>query len=362
MNIGIIGIRGYKSVYSGFETLVTNLVEKSSKKNFYYIFSRQSYKKREESGRIFEELTLFTLKNKYLETPSYAIISTIRSLFLPVDTVLYLSVANTPVIWLQKLKRRKVIVNVDGLDWKRERWNFFGKLYLKTCELIMVRFSDILIADSKYVYEYYTKQYPKKKIIHITYGAGVQKTISSKKTMKKFGLEANRYFLFVGRYTPENKIDDLLLAFIKLKTDYKCVVVGDSFFEKKYKTYLQNIAKNDKRIVFAGFLKRDSYEEILKNCYCYIETKSVGGVHLSLLEAMAFGKCVIARNLPEHKEALSKTGLYFGTDEPVENLTIQMGKILNKRSLVKKLGKLAEGRVEKVYSWDKVIKQYQELF
>src|SRR4030042_5253197 len=347
-NIGIIGIRGYKVVYSGYETFAVNLIEKSSLGDFYHIFSRSLYKNKSDKGKNFKEYLLSTIKNKYLETPFYALTATLKSMSLPIDVVLYLSVANTPFIWFQKLKNRRVVVNVDGLDWKRKRWSFLGKIYLMLCERICLLFADVLIADSKYVFDYYKKNYPKKNITHITYGANIKKR-NSIEFLPKYKLNKYQYFLFVGRLTPENKVEDLLNAFFEIDTKYKCVIVGDSFFEDKYKNFLKNLAKKDHRIIFTGTLKGKAYEEILSNAFCYVETKSVGGVHPSLLEAMEIGNGIIARNSPEHVEALANTGMYFQDGNSVESLRCQMERVLKDKHLVYMFGKLSKKRVNKYF-------------
>lgn len=360
--VGIIGIRGFKVIYSGFETLVSNLVEKSDKKIFYfYLFSRSSYQKKPSLGINFKEIIFPVVNNKYLETPYYAVFSTIYSLFLPLNSVLYLSVANTPFLWLQRLRKRKIIVNVDGLDWKRARWSFMGKVYLKICERICVQFSDVIIADSKAVYKYYRKRYKDINVVHLTYGAEA-KIRKTQTALKKYSMQKNKYFLFVGRLVPENKVEDLILAFKKLGTEYKCVIVGDSFFEEKYKQKLINIVGNDKKIIFTGILKGKAYEEILSHAFCYVETKEVGGVHPSLLEAMAFGNCVIAKNLPEHREVLSNCGLYYAKrEDPAKGLEAKMTIILNNLGLAQSLGVKAKLQVKVGFEWKNVIDGYQQI-
>ncbi|OGM21175.1 hypothetical protein A2714_03115 [Candidatus Woesebacteria bacterium RIFCSPHIGHO2_01_FULL_38_9] len=361
-NIGIIGVRGLEVVYSGFETFVRNLIDRSDRSKFYYfLFSRAGYQKKKSNGENFKDIVVSTLSNKYLETPIYGFFSTIYSIFLPLDAVLYLSVANTPFLWLQRFRKRKIIVNVDGLDWKRARWPLFGKIYLKLCEYFTVKFSDIIVCDSKSVLSYYKKRYGFNNIINIAYGAEVKKRKAGT-TLTKFNLEKNKYFLFVGRLTPENKVDEFISAFKGIKTNFKCVVMGDSFFENSYKRKLIRISKSDKRIVFTGILKGKSYEEIGSNAFAYIETKSVGGIHPSLLEAMAFGNCIIARNLSEHREALANTGLYYGGRRPVVDLRKKMFLLLKDSKEVHRLGILAKKRAGEKFKWQEVVGKYEDIF
>lgn len=361
-NISIIGIRGYNVIYSGFETFIKHLVEKSDKDKFYYyLFCRKPYQKKIYFGENFSLVLVPTVTDKYLETPLYSFLSNLLSILKKIDIVLYLGLSNTPFVLLQKLLGRKVIVNTDGLDWKRKRWNTLGKTYLKICEKLTVLFANTIICDSKTVYKYFKNKYKIKNLVYIPYGAEV--TIRKPGgTLKKFALTPKKYLHFVGRLTPENCVEDLILAFKEIKTDFKCVIVGDSVFEDKYKNYLLKLASDDKRIIFTGFLKGKTYEEICSNSYLYIETKSVGGTHPSLLEAMAFGNCIIAKNAQEHVETLESVGLYYEKKRGSNDLEKIIKYVLGNKKVGDLFRKLVEKRVKKYFRWEAIVKQYEEIF
>jgi glycosyltransferase involved in cell wall biosynthesis len=358
--VGIIGIRGYKVIYSGFETLVRNLIKRAKPDLYYYVFSRTGYNDEARKGKNFNNIIINTLFGKYLETPIYALFSSLYSLTLPLDTVLYLSVANTPFIWLQKIMGRRVIVNVDGLDWKRSRWSLVGKLYLLLCETITVKYSDHIIADSKYVYEYYKKKYHVKHIQHLIYGADVSRR-KPDKVLKRLKLIKNKYIVFVGRLTPENCVEEVIESYIrlgKILKNHKCVVVGDSFFEEKYKQKLIRLASGH-QILFTGMLIGKDYEEILSNSFCYIESKSVGGVHPSLIEAMLLGNAIISKDLPEHREALDNSALFYSNKE---ELIINIKKLITSKKKLLLLKRSAEKRATRFFRWEKVVESYEGLY
>lgn len=357
--IGIIGIRGYNVIYSGFETFVKWLVEKSNKRKFYYyLFCRSSYQFSCFPDKNYSLIPISTIENKYLETPFYSLLSNITTLFKKIDAVLYLGLVNTLFIFIQKLLGRKIIVNVDGLDWQRKRWNVWGKIYLKICEQLSVLLADVIVADSKTIYYYFKKKYYPKKLVYIPYGTEV-KIRKPGKTLKNFCLKAKKYIHFVGRLTPENCIEDLILAFRKIKTHYKCVIIGDSVYEDRYKKYLLDLAKEDQRIIFTGFLYGKNYEEVCSNSALYIETKEVGGTHPSLLEAVAFGNPIIAKNIGFHKEVLEEYALYYTRSD---ELAKKIKNFLNHKTILIKKSILLREKVRQRYSWKVVIKQYEELF
>lgn len=360
MKIGIIGIRGYRAVYSGFETFVKKLVEKSNKKKFFYVlFVRSLY---QNKARVLPKnislVTIPTLKGKYIESFFYSLASTLISLTKRIDVVLYLGLPNTFLIFTQKLFSRKVVVNVNGFDWKRKRWNFFGKLYLRLCKILTVIFADVIITDSKEIESYYKNRYKLKKITYIPYGAEVNKT-SSGKILKKFGLIPKKYIYTVGRFTPENSLEDLILAFQKLKTNLKCVIIGDSVYEAKYKQYLLDLSKNYPKIIFTGFLQEKDYKKICSNAILYVETKTQGGIHPSLLEAMAYGNCVIAKKLNSHIEVLGKNGIYYQNEN---DLNKKISLLIDKPKLLESIGQKNQIIIKKKFNWKDIIKKYEIIF
>lgn len=360
--IGVIGIRGYDVIYSGFETFIKNLLNKSNKKDFYYyLYSRKTYQKEKITKENFSTILVPNINNKYLETPFYSLIANLISLFIRIDVILYLGFVNSSFIILQKIARRKIIVNADGLDWQRKRWSIFGKLYLKLCEKLTVLFANVIVCDSKTVYQYFSNKYKLKNLVYIPYGTNItiRKTIN---TLNKYDLISKKYIHFVGRLTPENGVEDLIYAFKQIKTDYKCVIVGDSIYEDKYKKYLIKLAGDDKRIVFTGFLKGIDYEEICSHSLLYVETKSVGGTHPSLLEAIAFGNFIIAKNLNFHRETLGRNALYYNSIKGDKELVEKI-----KYFLINKKKVLFEHVTEKnsfikIYTWQKIVKMYEKIF
>lgn len=357
--VGIIGIRGYDVIYSGFETFVKYLMKKSNKRKFYYyLFCRSLYQFSKFPGRNYTLISIPTIENKYLETPIYSLLSNFVSLFKKIDVVLCLGLVNSSFVFIQKIIGRKIIVNVDGLDWQRKRWSLLGKLYLKLCEKLTVWFADRIICDSKTVYKYFKNKYKIKNLVYIPYGAEVA-IRKPGNTLKKFNLLPKKYIHFVGRLTPENCIEDLILSFRKIKTNYKCVIIGDSIYENRYKKYLLDLAKGSKRIIFTGFLYGKEYEETCSNSALYIETKEVGGTHPSLLEAIAFGNPIIAKDVSFHKEILGEYASYYTNSN---GLAKKIREFINHKTTLVKKGVLLREKVNQQYSWKAVIKKYEELF
>jgi glycosyltransferase involved in cell wall biosynthesis len=362
-NIGVIGLRGYGVIYSGYETFIQFLVSRSNKKNLYFhLFCRlkyknqSTYKKEGNFNLIYVPLTT----GKYFGTLIYNFAASLISLSKKIDIILYLGTANVPFIIIQKIFGRKTIVNTAGIDWNKKRWSIFGKWYLIFCERMTVAFADVILCDSKTVLEYYRKTYSNRNLVYIPYGAEVTRRKAGS-ILKRFNLIKRKYIYTVGRLSPENCFEDILIAFRKVKTEFKCVVVGDSIYESEYKKYLQDLAKGDNRIVFTGFLKGKAYEEICSNAYAYVETKSIGGTHPSLLEAMAFRMPIIAKNIDENMEVVHDSALVYKKND-IKSLIEHLSFILNNRKEMMEKGLRAKKIVQKYYNWNSVVTKYEDLF
>jgi glycosyltransferase involved in cell wall biosynthesis len=294
MKIAIIGIRGIPIIYSGFESFITNLAPDLVKKGFRVIvYCRSHYVKRKiRRHKGVNLIYLPTLQNKYLETFIHSLFATIHACLITHPRVIYyLGVGNAPFVAIARLLGIKTLINVDGLDWKRKKWNWFGHHYLRFCQWLATKLAHVVITDSLFMRDYYKNEYSKD-TVYIPYGF-YPKFKENPKILTKYNHKKNQYFVWVGRIVPDNHLEELLEAFIRLKTNYKCVIIGDSYYEEKYKSHIYSYAEKDKRIVFTGFLSRDNYATLVKNAFCYVETKKSGGTHPSFIEAQGWNGFVL---------------------------------------------------------------------
>ena len=137
------------------------------------------------------------------------------------------------------------------------------------------------------------------------------------------------------------------------------VVVGDAPYSTKY---IQDLKKTkDPRIIFTGYVFGQGYKEFQSNAYCYIQATEVGGTHPALLEAMGYGNCVLANDVPEHTEVLRKSGVYFDTSN-ADALHKQLQYLVDNPDVVKEYRKKAVARIEEAYTWDRITENYEDLF
>ena len=359
MKIAILGIRGVPARYGGFETCAEELGKRLANKGYeVWVYCRSSYYKEKLKNYLGIKLIyLPSIEIKFLETLSHTFLSLVHALFRKYDILVVFNNANSPLLIFHSLIGKKIILNVDGLEWKREKWGFLGKKYYKFAEWLSTKLSIELIADSKEIKKYYKEKY-KKNVNYIPYGADL-KFSENKSILKKFDLEPGEYFLQITRFEPENNPLFTVRAFEMLNTNKKLVMVGGVKYKSKYSEEIYST--QDKRIKFLGFVyDRDILRELLCNCYAYIHGNEVGGTNPALLEAMASGCFVICRNVPFNREVLQDAGIYFEKD--VRDLREKLRWSLVNSEKIKKLGEEARKIIKKNHDWDFILEQYEKLF
>ncbi len=359
LRIAIMGFRGIPACYGGFETFIEELAPRLLKKGHSItVYGRSNiidYKKKYYKGiRI---VLLPTISHKYFDTVFHTFLCILHSFFRKYDVIFIVNAANSIFSILPRLAGKKVVVNVDGIERRRKKWGRAGKLWYYFGEFFSVIFPTVIVSDAKVIQEYYRKKY-KKNSFMIPYGADHDK-LSSKKILKKLGIEENKYFLYVSRLEPENNAHIVIKAFEQVSTENKLIIVGGAPYADKYIKQLKKT--HDPRIIFTGFIYGKGYQELQSHAYCYVHATEVGGTHPALIEAMGFGNCVLVNGTPENIEVLEGTGLIYKKND-IEDLKEKMQYLVDNPHIIEQFRKKAMGRIEKSYSWDVITNKYDKLF
>ena len=202
-------------------------------------------------------------------------------------------------------------------------------MFYKMSEYIATLSPNVVVTDARDIQKYYLEKF-KKSSTYIPYGSLLGR-LETHKVLDEFGVRPREYILYVSRLEPENNAHLVIKAFEKVKSDMKLVVVGDAPYSNEYIKELRNT--KDPRIIFTGYIFGDGYREFQSNSYLYIQATEVGGTHPALLEAMGHGNCVLANDVPEHREVLEDAGLYFNAEDP-DDLKNQMLYLLRNPEIV----------------------------
>jgi glycosyltransferase involved in cell wall biosynthesis len=362
VKIALLGTRGIPASYSGFETCVEQLSQRLVERGHDVTVYARSHHITYE-GNQYKGIRLIkhgTIANKYLDTIVHSFISSIHALTQRYDVCLYFIAGNSPVTWIPRLVGTKTILNVDGLDWKREKWPTLAKKYIQFAEYLATKLPTAYITDSQVVQGYYRDRFNNEPP-YIPYGSEVD-ILPPGETLAKFGLEPNKYILFVGRLVPENCAHHLVEAFKKIDTNLKCVIVGDAAYAQEYITSLKTRAEGDSRIIFTGYVFGKGYHELGSNAYIFVETSGVGGTHPALVEAMAFGNCVITHNTPENLETIGDAGFSYDGKVGANSLQQLLEKLLSEPETLTEYRQRAKHRAQTHYTWEVVTDEYEHLF
>ncbi|MDK0938675.1 glycosyltransferase family 1 protein [Clostridium perfringens] len=380
-NVFIIGSKGIPAKYGGFETFVEKLTEKQLNKDIKYHVSCLADNKNEfehNGARCFniKVPNIGPAKAVYYDVVALQeCINYIEKNNIKDATIYILACRIGPFIGHYKKKIRKLgiklLVNPDGHEWKRAKWNAAIRQYWKLSEKLMVKHADLLVCDSKNIEKYIKEDYKKynPNTTFIAYGADTEKSKlrdDDSKLLnwyKEKDLKEKEYYLVVGRFVPENNYETMITEFMKSNTNKDFVLITNveknKFYEElKKKT---NFDK-DKRIKFVGTVyDQELLKKIRENAYGYLHGHEVGGTNPYLLEALATTDLNILLDVGFNREVGMDGAIYFNKED------MNLSKLINEidtisKEEIKLLGNKAKQRIDQEYSWKKIINNYEILF
>lgn len=258
-----------------------------------------------------------------------------------------------------RLKGIPSVVQTHGLEWKRDKWGRMGKIFFKLADYTAVYFPNRTTSVSKVQKAYYKEKFGRD-VVYIPTGVN-RVNHQAADWIKHQGLEPCKYILFAARLVEEKGAHFLIEAFRKLDTDIKLVVAGDAAHAESYKAKLKAMAGDDPRIVFPGFVNGTPLKELFSNAYLFCLPSTIEGLPIALLEAMSYGNCCVASDIPENKEAVESFGYYF-KNRDAGDLSRVLNRLIENPQEVGIKKKAARRHVLEKYSWDSVADQMELLY
>lgn len=364
LHIALLGHRGIPGNYGGFETfaeeLAVRLTKQGHRVDVYCRTNTGDYRKPTYKGA--RLVYLSTISNKYLDTLYHTLKSVLHaSLFTRPDLILMVNVGNTIVSWIPRIFGIPVVLNVDGLEWERAKWNWLAKAYLRISATLTRVLPTAVVTDAKVIQDFYRERVGFETTM-IPYGAAVTRRRNTA-VLKKYGLKPGQFYLYVARFEPENNPLLVVKAYEQVQSDKPLVMVGDAPYAASYCAQVR--ATKDPRIKFLGFVYGTDYKALQQNAYAYIQATEVGGTHPALIEAMGFGNCVLVNATPENMETTNGSAVpfwFYRGGRAAEGLRRKIQYIEDDPRIVREYRTKATEHVRRTYRWDVVTQQYLELF
>lgn len=304
--------------------------------------------------------TIPTIKNRSLEKITAALIATIKNCLEDNSEIVHFHAFGPSLFsFIPKIFGRKVVVQGHGIEWKRSRWSWIEKTFLKLAEIPSVKFPDIVTVVSNVQKKYLKNKY---NIESIYIPPGINRPrILPPQIIKKYGLYGNDYILFAARLVKEKGAHYLIEAYNKIKSDIKLVIAGDAKHEEVYKSQLYRMSYKNKNIIFVGFATGKMLYELFSNCYLFVSPSELEGLPIAILEAMSYGNCCLVSDIPENLEAISSYGYTFRSKN-VNDLKDKLEYLIKNSEIVNSIKQAAREYVLQKYSWDYTAEQFENLY
>lgn len=356
LRVSIIGTVGIPAKYGGFETLVNYLTQNLADQFDITVYcSGKAYINQVKTYNG-ANLKYINLKANGIQSILYDIISIFKSL-KGSNTLLILGVSGCILLpFIKLISNNRILVNIDGLEWKRDKWGGFAKWFLKYSEKIATKYADKIITDNKVIQDYVKLEYGVNSHL-IAYGADhVTEIPLDEKFLEKYPFTKNKYSFKVCRIEPENNIHIILQAFSKLPE--KNIVCVGNWLNNDYGKNLKKEYENNKNIFLLDpIYNQKTLNQFRSNCSLYVHGHSAGGTNPSLVEAMYLKLPIYAFGINYNRETTANKAAYFNdVNELVLLLKNQDKDTLS--SIAETMQTIAMER----YTWFSVSKKYSELF
>lgn len=369
VKIAMLGHKSIPSRQGGIEIVVEELaVRMAALGHQVTIYNRSGH---HVSGKEFDQKKLReykgirmkyvpTIDKKGLAAMSASFFAAVAAAFGKYDVVHFHAEGPCAMLWLPKLFGKRCIATVHGLDHQRAKWGKFASAYIMLGEKCAVRFADEIIVLSEGVQKYFLDTYGRKTRF-IPNGVNRPVIHEAEIIKDKFGLEKDTYILFLGRLVPEKGLRYLIQAFKQVKTDKKLVIAGGSSDTDEFASELWEMAKDDDRIIFTGFVQGQELDELYSNAYVYTLPSDLEGMPLSLLEAMSYGNCCLVSDIDECASVVEDKALIFKKSD-VNDLKEKLQLACDQSKIVEQMKAEAADFICGKYNWDDVVKETLSLY
>ncbi len=355
-SVAIIGTRGYPSHYGGFETLVRKLSPYLAERGWdVTVYGRPGSisTTTQPDSRVHQRMT-WGIESRSLSTLTYGLTSCIDATIRRPDVALVMNVANG--YWLPLLNLRGIpsVVNVDGIEWEREKWSRTGRRVFHIGARLTSRHASRLVCDAEAIAQRWALDFKSSESDVIPYGGDPLAEVIAPEP----GLRHRGYVLYVARFVPENSVAEFLHAARILSTRYDVVIVGSSGYGGEVEEQVRRLVQEEPRVRWLGHVSDDRrLLGLWANAGAYFHGHSVGGTNPALVQAMACGAPIVARDTIYNREVLGESGT-FSTSEPAQ-IVESVDWMMSAPARQTTASSAALRRARETYTWDSVCAAYE---
>ena len=356
-NVAIIGTAGIPARYGGFETLAHHLVKNLGEfYNFKVYCDGTAYTKRERQNYWRQaRLYYLPLKANGMQSIFYDIVSMLHAL-LVADVFVVLGVSGGIFLpFIKIFTNKKIIVNIDGLEWKRDKWNRLARWFLKLSESIAVKYSHHQIADNAKIREYVEQEYGRESH-YIAYGADHCHPVTIEaEDYSKYPFLAEDYAFKVCRIEPENNVHKIIAAYSEMPGE-TLVVVGN-WANSEYGKQLRNDYHRFNNIYLLDpIYEAATLNKLRSNCSLYVHGHSAGGTNPSLVEAMYLKLPVLAFDVGYNRATTRNQAVFFKDEKDL--ISKVSGLNAHKKE---EIAGMMYAIASEQYVWQQIATQYSQL-
>ena len=350
LRIAFIGGRGVISKYSGIETYYEEVGKRLAEMGHEVtVYCRSHFTPAVAEHGGMRLVRLPTIRSKHLETLIHTFFSTMHALTQPYDVVHYHTLGPGLFSFMPRWFGKKTAVTVQGLDWQRKKWGRFASAILRLGERAAGQFPNATMVVSPALQRRY-RHIHGIETFYVPNGGLLRERTQPRKILE-WGLQPQKYVLFLGRFSPEKGCHLLVDAFEQIDTDVKLIMAGASSYCDEYTRELKKHA--NERIRILDWVSGETLDELLTNAMIFVLPSDLEGLSLALLDAMGAGVCVLTSDVPENRELVEGAGFTFQRGVSAD-LAEKLRFLITNPAVRRSAAKIARKRIEEQYQWTKI--------
>lgn len=370
LKIAMLGHKRVPSREGGVEIVVEELSARMAERGHRVVcYNRRGHHvsgkefDADTAGRQYRGIELksvITIDKKGLAAMTSSFFGALKCAFCRYDIVHFHAEGPCAMLWLPKLFGKRCIATVHGLDHQRAKWGNFASKYIMLGEKTAVKYADEIIVLSRGVEQYFADTY-NRKTVFIPNGVSRPNIRKPDHIKSKFGLYKNEYILYLGRIVPEKGLRYLISAFKNVNTSKRLVIAGGASDTDEFLNELKELAGDDERIIFTGFVYGQLLEELYSNAYVYTLPSDLEGMPLSLLEAMSYSNCCLVSSIAECADVVGDNAVIFEKGN-TDDLCRKLQELCDDIKAVQEYKDGAANYICNRYNWDDVTDRTLQLY